>query len=160
MNVANQDTDSVTSFDNTVLATEKKPLPKHQYPLLMRIFFGSIFLLSFLLIPRFLIYDLPNHQRTYIQLTKAKKAFDSKEYSQAIDFYKEIVAAYPCFKAGKVALAKSFFARCAQTEQGAYYQFGMWYLEGDKYSYSERYEMQAYLPEEYKKDFQSAWRGA
>ena len=136
MSVANQDTDA--SFDNTVFVTEPKPLPKHQYPLIVRIFFGSIFFLSFLLTPRFLIYDLPNHQRIYIQLTKAKKAFNAKEYSQAIDFYKDLVAVYPRFKAGKVALAKSFFARCAQTEQGAYYQFGMWYLEGDKYSYSER----------------------
>jgi hypothetical protein len=161
MNVENQKVSAPVFRENTVLITDPpKPLPKHQYPLFIRLFFGIIFFMSLVLIPRFLILDLPRHRQMHVQLELARKAFDSADYLRAIDFYKEIVVAYPHFKTGRIALAKSFFGRCAQTEQGAYYQFGMWYLEGNKYSYSERQELRAYLPEEYKQDFQNAWRGA
>lgn len=96
----------------------------------------------------------------HAQLAKAKHAFYSADYLDAIDCYKDVITEYPHWKEGKIALAKSFFARCTQTDQGAYYQFGMWYLEGDKYSFSERQEMQAYLSAEYKQEFQDAWRSA
>lgn len=140
------------------ITQEPVALPKHQYPSYIKIFFGLIVCMSCIIIPRFLLYDLPDHRLIHAQLIEAKEAFDGADYPHAIDCYTKVVSTYPRFKDGKIALAKSLFARCAETNFGAYFQFGMWYLEGDKYSYAERQAMQAYLPTEYQQEFKDAWR--
>lgn len=149
-----------TSFQSCEQAVTREPvaLPKHQYPFYIKIFFGLVVCMSFIMIPRFLLYDLPDHRLIHTKLVEAKKAFDEADYAYAIDCYTKVVSIYPRFKEGKIALAKSLFARCAETNLAGYFQFGMWYLDGDKYSYAERQAMQAYLPTEYQQEFKDAWR--
>lgn len=129
------------------------PLKKHTYPLWIKIL-GLFVIWTFLfLMMIFLRFDLQLHRQVSREISTADKLFSDKKYRESFVLYQEILDKHLRFMEGKNKLACICFALTA--EDSSYYLQGLRYLSHRKYGTYELEEIKSFLPQEYRKDFES-----
>ncbi|HEV2601462.1 MAG TPA: hypothetical protein VGT41_04125 [Candidatus Babeliales bacterium] len=144
------------------ITTNYPPLEKHTYPRPIKILgliTGALFLL---LVPRFLLIDLPHHREAGKLIREANIFFERKDYFSAISAYGQIATKYPNFGTvksdAKIKFVKSLFALTSEHED--LYEIGLNYLAEQEYKTSEIRQMREFLPKMYKEDFMSRFERA
>ena len=150
---------SETNFIHDVV-----PLPRHEYPFWIKIFFlctGIVFAYTFI---AFIWYEIPYHFMISKQITNAHQFFKANDYEKAIESYSQLLVLFPNLKPVKINLAKSYFALCTQNiyrgnEEISQYYFnmGICSLDTEEYTALERKEIKAYLPIYYRNTFENCF---
>lgn len=127
------------------------PLQRHRYPFGVKALGVVTIALYVLLLPRFLWIELPSLKRVKNEIRTADTFFAQKNYVLAGVAYDQLYKSYPEFRYAYLQVIKSCFALADQ--DSGFYQSGLNYMVGEKFSSKELQELKFFLPKMYKKEF-------
>lgn len=147
------------TFENTTHTEETReqtsfeyqPLKRHAYPGIIKFFFCFAIVYGAFVIYMFMRNDLYSDHKIAIRMKEADNAFYNKEYRRAIRMYGEIVEKHPKCSYGKKQAAKACFALVSEDKD--FFECGAYFLVEESLTFSERIELESYLPELYKRRF-------
>lgn len=130
-------------------------VPRHEYPPSIAFFGYCVAALLIIGLPHFLLHQVPPLQKARAEMYHATALLNAYDFDSAASAYEVIVEKYPRCKQAKVQLAKCYFG--LSREYFWYYDAGMDMLKGE-YSPAELKEILAWVPAEYKDDFDASFK--
>lgn len=125
-------------------------LPRHSYPLHIKLFCFSLVLLFLYVTPTFLCTEFKKHRDVKNKMNEAEDCFIHKDYFNALRLYSFLCSQYNSLELARTRTVQSCFALVNTDPE--FYDYGLSFLKNKKFKNSEIDELAFYLPNEHQKN--------
>ncbi|MFZ5954414.1 MAG: hypothetical protein ACOYT8_04950 [Candidatus Dependentiae bacterium] len=133
-------------------------LPKHTYPLVIKLF-GLILIIIFIaVLIRFFVFELKNLKHLHKKILIAELHFSQKNYERAAQKFLKLVENYNSFEHAQKRLIQCCFAQSDTQPEFYDYALSYFYSQPNKtYTDAQIKELVTYLPKQYHDDFKASF---